>query len=428
MTETIEMRSDIIARIATLASSRVANAFWPDGLGSPSFMATMSQLYPVFGRSLNSGSTTGQGDGTLFNSGKQIDIGVGHYLSAPPEAITAAIQSLQAGHTRYTHVPNLYRAIIAKYLVEQHVDVHEQQIVTTAGARTAMGLVFSALLEPGQTVVIGDPDYIGLTHMAASIGCRIVRPASKRASTGELRPDIDRIVTEIEAGARMFAFTNPCNPTGYIWSRAEIAAIVAAAQKSGTWIMANEIYDKLYFDDTDHISLVQFEDTDRTIVVSGTAKNYDMTGFGLGWIVGSGKLVALLSDWQFITHSGAPDALSQYAAAAALCDPVRDRHPAASRKLLKENWILLRDALQQAGLETCGAPKAGQFAFPYIGGDDIALSLQMMREFDVLVTPGGIWGGMGAGHIRVALSNPAETHCEGVARLMTGLGIKVSQN
>jgi aspartate/methionine/tyrosine aminotransferase len=403
-------------------ASRVARTYRPDG--ALSVMEVMGQIYPAFGAVFRDVESRAQDEAALAD-GSLLDLGIGRYGPTHPAVVEAAVASLRAGCTRYLDLYDLKVAVAIKYRDEHHVIVDAtSQILLLGGARAGIMLSFLALVDAGDTVVVPDPDYLGLAHAAVAAGGRVVRPPLRREADGRLVPDVDVLVDAISSGAVAVALTNPGNPTGHVWTAAELDAVLDASDAAGAMVVVNEIYDRLVIDGSAHRSLAAAAVEGRAILIGGTAKCYDMTGFGLGWVVSSAPVIAQLADLRFMTHQAEPSAVAQHAALAALSPPVRDDHPRAAVEVLRTNAAATVAALASVDGVRCPFPAAGQFAFPYVGGDDIAVA-KVLKQEGVCVIPGAAWGSQGRGHIRVALANPADEQAEGLARLRAGLRVAV---
>ena len=406
---------------------RVAATYCPDGVGEGRLapMESLGRIYPMFGAAFTD-TAARAADREALADGRLIDLGIGAYFPTDPRVIDAAIAALQGGATRYLDSAPLKEAIAAKYADEQGVGVDAQaQVVLLGGARAGIMLAMLALVDEGDEVVLADPEYLGLAHAAAAAGGRVVRAAMRREDDGRLVPDLDVLVSAIGPRTSVVAVTNPGNPTGHLWSPGELARRGEAARQAGAVLVVNEVYDRLLLAaGARHTGALAAVGDEGVIVIGGVAKAYDMTGFHLGWMVAGEDLTATLSDLRFLTHQAEPPAVSQHAALAALTPPVRDEHPARSAALMAANAEATVAALQ--GLEgvRCPMPAAGQFAFPYVGGDDQAVAERLKRDAGVCVVPGAAWGQMGRGHLRVALANPPALHGAGLDRLRGGLAAR----
>jgi aspartate/methionine/tyrosine aminotransferase len=349
-----------------------------------------------------------------------LELGIGTYFACDPAIVEAGVAALRGGHTRYETVEPLKAAICAKFRDEQGLALTHDNVLLLGAARPGMALSLLAGINPGDRIMIPDPDYIGLLHMASALGAEVVRAPMTRDDRGRLSLDLTRIEDIAKDGLAALILTNPNNPTGNLLSRDELAALSAISERSGAFVMVNEIYDKLVYDGA-FTSYGAVGNPENSIVVGGTSKSYEMTGFGIGWLISSAANVAQMEDLAFLTHQSKPDAVSQYAALAALSQPIRDSSPARSLSMLKANAARTRAALDGYEGCLCPIPAAGQFAFPYVGTDDLELARFLRREVALQVVPGSVWGGQGVGHLRLALANSAEHQAEGLLRLCEGI-------
>lgn len=382
-------------------------------------MQALGRIYPMFG-AVYSEPSARERDLAWLASGELIDIGIGSYGAPHPSVIEAAVRALESGHTRYLELEALPAAVAAAQREVHGAAVDPAEVVVLGGARAGIMLTFLALIERGDRVVIPDPDYPGVSHAAALLDAVVVRPAMRKQLDRSFAPDIDAIADAMP-GARILAFTNPGNPTGHVWTEGELRAIADVAREQGVTVVVNEVYDRLQMTESKHVGWTAFNGLDRGMVIGGTAKCYDMTGFRIGWIIAERSLAARLTDLRFLAHQAEAPAADQFAAVAALTPPVRDTHPATAAAALLENARATVDALSGIPGVRCPQPRAGQFAFIEVGGDDQALAERLKEEAGVCVVPGGAWGACGRGHLRIALCNPPGVMAEGLRRLRSGL-------
>ena len=385
----------------------------PDG---PVPVEAMGRIYPDFGHRFRQQNKPAAGTPRVA----PLDLGIGTYFTCAEEIVEAGVAALRQGHTRYETVDRLKDAICAKFLDEQNIALTNENVLLLGAARPGMALTLLAGIDPGDTIVIPDPDYIGLTHMACAVGANVVRAPMTRADDGRLSLDLSALDRLADSGFSALILTNPGNPTGNVLSREDLRAISGIADKAGAFVMVNEIYDKLMHGGQ-FTSYAAVGDLDTSIVVGGTSKSYEMTGFGIGWLISSPANVARMEDLAFLTHQSKPDAVSQYAALAALSAPVRNASPARSVEVLKANARRTAEALDGYEGCRCPLPIAGQFAFPYVGGDDLELARFLLDEVALQVVPGSVWGSQGAGHLRLALANSPDHQAEGLSRLREGI-------
>jgi aspartate/methionine/tyrosine aminotransferase len=384
-------------------------------IASPVPVEALGHIYKGFGVSLDRGVAEYENPRNDL-----LDLGIGTYFPCSEQIVEPAVAAIRNGHTRYEQVDQLKDAIIAKYRDEHGVSIDRENVMLLGAARPGMALTMLTGIELGDRVIIPDPDYIGLTHMASAIGAQVIRAPMVRHEDGALSLDIGQIEDLAKDGVKAICLTNPNNPTGNVLSGAELRRLAAIAERQGAFVMVNEIYDKLVYSGQ-FTSFTTIGSLENSVVVGGTSKSYEMTGFGIGWLISSASNVARMEDLAFLTHQSKPDAPSQYAALAALTPPVRESSPQQSVKRLIANAERTVEALERFANCRCPMPQAGQFAFPHVGGDDVALARFLVNTVGLQVVPGSVWGQQGAGHLRIALANPVDHQLEGLDRLRDGI-------
>jgi aspartate/methionine/tyrosine aminotransferase len=206
----------------------------------------------------------------------------------------AAAASLQQGETFYAHnlgLPEL-REAIAGYATGLRcagaAPITAERIAVTSGGVNALMLAVQALVDAGDEVVAVTPVWPNLTAQPAIMGAQ-VRCVSLRPVTGEWRLDVAELLAAITPKTRLLIVNAPNNPTGWTLSRAEQETILAHCRKTGTWILADEVYERLYYESTPNGCAPSFLDIaapdDRLVVVHSFSKSFLMTGWRLGWLV-----------------------------------------------------------------------------------------------------------------------------------------------
>jgi len=206
----------------------------------------------------------------------------------------AAAASLQQGETFYAHnlgLPEL-REAIAAYATGLRctgaAPITAERIAVTSGGVNALMLAVQALVDAGDEVVAVTPVWPNLTAQPAIMGAR-VKCVSLKPVAGEWRLDMDELLAAITPATRLLIVNAPNNPTGWTLARAEQEAILAHCRKTGTWILADEVYERLYYEPTPNGCAPSFLDIaapeDRLVVVHSFSKSFLMTGWRLGWLV-----------------------------------------------------------------------------------------------------------------------------------------------
>ena len=403
---------------ARLTDRVLRNYEWQEPVGQHSSIEIMSRIYPgMFG-----GGLSDPAPGIAEVSEQDVvDMGIGTYLRTDPEIVQAVSAGMHGRNLHYLRRPEVNQLVAQKYLDEQGVTLDPYtQIFLTGGARTAITLALLRSLNPCERVIIPDPDYVGLAHVARGLGAEVVRVPMQRGPDGALSPDIAQLAESVRNGCRLVMNTNPNNPTGHVWSLEALRALSDAITEVDALLLVNEVYDKLTFTGVRHVSALAACDPSRTIVVSGPGKAYDITGLPLGWLAGPQDLLRPMADVGFMFHIPTPSAAALYAARAALSEPLRSQHPLRSVAIIEANAQLAAEAFSEVPGFQFPEVGGGQFAFPWVGVDDVELCLQLKNAAGVSLMPGSAWGRMGRGHVRVALANMPDVHARGVARLRAG--------
>lgn len=206
----------------------------------------------------------------------------------------AAAASLQQGETFYAHnlgLPEL-REAIARYATALRTSgaapVDAERIAVTSGGVNALMLAVQALVDAGDEVVAVTPVWPNLTAQPAIMGA-VVKCVSLQPVAGQWQLDMAELLAAITPKTRLLIVNAPNNPTGWTLSRAEQATILAHCRATGTWILADEVYERLYFEATPNGCAPSFLDIaspqDRLVVAHSFSKSFLMTGWRLGWLV-----------------------------------------------------------------------------------------------------------------------------------------------
>lgn len=258
---------------------------------------------------------------TLREQGRDIlSLGAGEPdFETPKAARDAAHAAIDGGKTHYTPCAgekSLRSAIAAKLARENGLSYDASEVLVSNGAKQSLYNAFLALLDPGDVAVIPTPYWVTYPEAVRLVGATPRLLVAPSASGFKIDPDaLDGALR----GARLFIFNSPSNPTGAVYTRAEIAALGAVLARHDCWIVTDEIYEKLVFDGAEHVSLPAACPAlrERTVVVNGLSKAYAMTGWRMGYAAGPRAAIAAMDLVQSHTSSNA-SSISQHAAEAAL--------------------------------------------------------------------------------------------------------------
>jgi aspartate/methionine/tyrosine aminotransferase len=340
-----------------------------------------------------------------------------------PEFIReAAIESLRQGETFYAHnlgLPEL-REAIAAYTSALHGPVAADRIAVTSGGVNALMLAVQALVDAGDEVVAVTPVWPNLTAQPLIMGAKLKR-VSLRPEGGAWRLDLPALLTAITPATRLLIVNAPNNPTGWTLARDEQQAILDHCRATGTWILADEVYERLYFEATPNGCAPSFLDIarggDRLVVAHSFSKSFLMTGWRLGWLVLPPELTQPMGKLIEFNTSCA-SVFTQRAALAAIrrTDEVTPR-VVAHLKACRDTLVPLLAALP--GVQVAPA-KGGMYAFFKLDGfgDSLELAKRLVTEAGLGLAPGNAFAPEAQGWLRwcFASRDPARLE-QGVARL-----------
>jgi aspartate/methionine/tyrosine aminotransferase len=324
---------------------------------------------------------------------------------ATPEFIReAAIASLRAGETFYAHnlgLPEL-RDAIATYASRLHGPVGAERIAVTSGGVNALMLACQAVLDAGDEAVVVTPVWPNLPAQARIMGARL-KPVPLQPRAGAWTLDLQRLLDAITPATRLLIVNAPNNPTGWTLTRDEQQAILAHCRKTGTWILADEVYERLYYEPTPNGCAPSFLDVadaqDRLIVTHSFSKSFLMTGWRLGWLVmppemthHMGKLIEFNTSCASVfTQRAAIEALKR-------TDEVTPR-VVAHLKTCRDTLVPLLQGL--SGVELAPA-KGGMYAFFKLDGfdDSLALAKRLVAEAGIGLAPGNAFAPEAQGWLR----------------------------
>ncbi len=356
---------------------------------------------------------------------------------ATPQPIRqAAAESLQRGETFYSHnlgLPELRHAIAA-YARSLHGAggaIGMDRVAVTSSGVTALMLAMQWLLSPGDEVVAVVPVWPNLTAQPLILGARVTRVAL-RPHGGHWRLDLDEVLAAVTPRTRVLLVNAPNNPTGWTLTAAEQAQLLAHCRSTGTWIVADEVYERLYYAGAPGQAAPSFLDHaqpgDRLVVAQSFSKSFLMTGWRLGWLVlpapgtaaGSGALDTMGKLLEFNTSCTPVFVQNGGLAALAMADELVPR-VAAHMQACRDRLLAGLEALP--GI-TVARPPGGMYAFFRMQGqgDSLALAKRLVADHGLGLAPGAAFGDEGEGWLRwcFASRDPARLD-EGLQRLRAAL-------
>ncbi len=323
-----------------------------------------------------------------------------------PEPVRqAAAESLVRGETFYSHnlgLPEL-RDAIAGYAGGLHGQIGVERIAVTSSGVNALMLAMQMLAGAGDEVVAVVPLWPNLTAQAAILGAQ-VRRVSLRPQQGRWRLDLDQLLAAVTPRTRVLLVNSPNNPTGWTLARDEQQALLDHCRRTGTWIVADEVYERLFYEGgaaaPSFLDIAQPQD--RLIVAHSFSKSFLMTGWRLGWLVLPPGHVDAMGKLLEFNSSCAP-VFVQRGGQAAL--GIADSFVPGLQARMKACRDRLVAGLQGLPGVTAASPPGGMYAFLRIDGeedslDSLALAKRLVAEHGLGLAPGAAFGSEGEGWLR----------------------------
>ena len=334
----------------------------------------------------------------------------------------AAADSIQQGETFYSHnlgLPEL-REAIAAYTSALHGPVAGSRLAVTSGGVNALMLAVQALVDAGDEVVVLTPVWPNLVAQPVIMGAQVHR-VSLQPVNGAWTLDMPALLAAVTAQTRVLILNAPNNPTGWTLSRAEQQQILDHCRQTGTWILADEVYERLYFEPTPNRCAPSFLDLatseDRLVVAHSFSKSFLMTGWRLGWLVMPDSLTHHVGKLIEFNTSCAP-VFVQRAGLAAL-KGIEDVTPrvVAHLKLCRDTLVPLLQAVP--GVQVAPA-LGGMYAFFRLEGhpDSLVTAKRLVTEAGLGLAPGSAFSPEADGWLRWCFaSKDPQRLVEGVRRL-----------
>ncbi len=293
-----------------------------------------------------------------------INLSLGEPDFDTPEFIKEAAKvALDEGYTKYSPVPGLAElrlAIVDKFQRDNSLNFNMEQIVVSNGAKQSINNLCYALLDPGDEVVVFTPYWVSYIDIIKLAGAK-----PKVLSAGidqDYKPSAAQLRQVMTQGTKFVLFSSPCNPTGSVFTRAELASYVEVLKDfPDCYIVSDEIYEYINFTDK-HISIGQFEEVqDRVIIVNGFSKGFAMTGWRLGYMAAPQAIAQACTKIQSQCTSGA-NTFGQRAAIAAILSDLSAAQEMKDVYLKRRN--MMHDALNSIEGFHANMPKGAFYFFP----------------------------------------------------------------
>ena len=348
-----------------------------------------------------------------------ISLGIGEPdFDTPEPIIQAGIEALRRGETHYTsnHGLLVLRQAISDHLKRLY-DVEyfaQSEIIVTVGVSEALYLVFAAILDPDDEVIIPTPCFVSYQAEVALAGGVPVDIAT--FAEDHFVPRIEDIEAAITPKTRAIFIGSPSNPTGAVYPREFLVKLAALVEKHNLMVISDEIYDRLVYG-TEHVCFPSLPGMqERTILMGGFSKAYAMTGWRIGFAAGPKDIIAGMVRVHQYSVMSAPT-VSQYAALSALM--IGEPYVQEMLREYDRRRKLIVNGLNAIGLKTF-EPKGAFYAFPDLrstGLSDDEFCNRLLKEEHVAMVPGNAFGDAGLGFARVSYATAYEKLEEALIRI-----------
>jgi aspartate aminotransferase len=299
-----------------------------------------------------------------------ISFSVGEPDFNTPELVKqSAIDAINNNYTHYTPaggIAELRKAVAARVSKDQGVSYGINQVTVTAGAKEALYLAFQAICDEGDEAIIPAPYWVSYIEQAKLAGATPVTIPTSEASGFKLTPE--QLRAALTPRTKLIVLNSPSNPTGAVYSAAELRALADVVLESEALLISDEIYDAISYVEYARLLRVAPELADRTLIVNGAAKAYAMTGWRVGYIAGPQPLITAIKDIQSHTSTHTTS-IAQYAALTAYTpneeieQSVRDMAAAFHKRR-----DLIMELLAEIPGVSCSVPDGAFYVFPNVTG------------------------------------------------------------
>ncbi|PWH07770.1 aspartate aminotransferase [Brachybacterium endophyticum] len=359
-----------------------------------------------------------------------IGFGAGEPDFPTPEHVVSAAQSAAADPRNHRYspaagLPELREAVAAATLRTDRIEVDPSQVLVTNGGKQAVYEAFASVLDPGDEVILPSPYWTTYPEAIRLAGAREVEVLA--GADQDYLPTLEQLEAARTDSTRAILLCSPSNPTGSVMSREQLAEIGRWALEHGIWVISDEIYQHLTYDDVPFTSILDAvpELADTTILLNGVAKTFAMTGWRVGWMIAPKDIVKGASNLQSHLTSNVNN-IAQRAALAALdgpMDAVEEMRLAFDRR---RRSIL--EKLAAVDGFTVPTPEGAFYAFPDVSGvlgrsirgTEVTTSTQLaeaiLTHAEIAAVPGEAFGA--PGHLRFSYALADDDLAEGMDRLI----------
>ena len=348
-----------------------------------------------------------------------ISMGIGEPdLPTPAPICDACTEALQKGFTHYT--PNaglpMLREAISKYGLPEPNQYAPNEIMVTIGAMNALSLLMLVLLEPGDHVMIQNPQWLNYASQIEYCGGVAVKLPTDPETGFALKAETIR-EHYVPGKSKILLINSPNNPTGHVLPKENLAEIAEVCKELDLLVLSDEVYNTLVYDGAEAVSIATFPGMkERTVVINSLSEAYAMCGWRIGYAAGPEAIIDRMSKMQENFNSGA-NAAAQYAAAYAL--EHRELTESIRQSFAERRKVAIEGIKSIPGMRLV-EPKGAFYLFPDIrafGLDSKTFCDRLLDETGVVCVPGSAFGSVGEGFIRMAYTAKIEDIQEAMRRI-----------
>ncbi|MDA3861314.1 MAG: pyridoxal phosphate-dependent aminotransferase [Melioribacteraceae bacterium] len=357
-----------------------------------------------------------------------IDLSVGEPDFPTPQRIkNAAIKAMEDGHTGYTMASGIIplRKAVGKWIKDfSGVEYNTNEIIVSNGAKHSLYNALQTIIEVGEEVIIPAPYWVTYPALVEIVDGVPVYIDTTSESNFKITPN--QLKDAITDKTRALILCNPSNPTGSVYSKSELEEIGKIVIENDLYIISDEIYSRLVYDDFDYVSFPSLspELKKKTILIEGVSKSYSMTGWRIGFTAADKEIISGMGKLQSQMTSN-PASISQYAALEAISGPQDDVED--MRKIFADRREFLFKALNEIDGVKAENAKGAFYLFPdfssFFGKSykenkiegSMDLAMYLIAEAKVATVPGSVFGA--EGFMRIAYATSMENLAEGINRI-----------
>jgi len=356
-----------------------------------------------------------------------ISFGIGEPDFITPDHIReAAKQAIDDGYTHYT--PNagfleLRETLLKKLKVFNHISAKTDEVIVTSGGTQALFSAFYVLLNQEDEIIIPDPGFLVYSSQVSLAGGNPVFLPVREKNHFHIDPD--ELESLISPKTKAILINSPSNPTGMVNDKVIIEKIANIAIKHNLFVISDELYEDIIFDDRKHISIASLPDMkERTISIFGFSKSYAMTGWRIAYMVCPQFLISEIIKIQQNT-SVCPNSITQRAVLSGLQNPDKTRQSICKmQKTYQDRRDLIINGFKGIDGFDCLTPEGSFYAFPNItktGKSSEELSMFLLEKCGIVTVPGIAFGKYGEGYLRFSFATSLDNIQKGIEKIKEGI-------